>query len=370
MKLPKPGGGDPKGEAAGKAAPGAGSHITVEHSGDGTTVHGTTRADTEQQAALKAQGFRWSRNLGAWYLPRTQRESTREGKVRALEAHPAFAGATINRGDVARSGTGEDRAAARIDRARELADVHQERAVSAAQEAERRFGAAHDIGDRIPMGQPILVGHHSEARHRRDLEKIDRNMRAGVDAHASAQAAEGRAASAAARARLEEDPKFAARRADRNEAELRRVNRMLEGSGQAIYGTDVAATGERRQRLLAMKAELEQDVARDRAVVAEKGTGLSQSTVKPGDVVVHRGDVHVVSKANAKTVAVPHWNPPTAARGVTDKIEYHQIGQHRPAESLTTEQITRILDGGQHLDPKARARLQAIVAARKGGSTA
>jgi hypothetical protein len=80
MKLPKPGGGDPKGEAAGKAAPGAGSHITVEHSGDGTTVHGTTRADTEQQAALKAQGFRWSRNLGAWYLPRTQRESTREGR--------------------------------------------------------------------------------------------------------------------------------------------------------------------------------------------------------------------------------------------------------------------------------------------------
>ena len=29
------------------------------------------------------------------------------------------------------------------------------------------------ISKYIPLGQPILVGHHSEKRHRRDLEKID-----------------------------------------------------------------------------------------------------------------------------------------------------------------------------------------------------
>ncbi|WP_143132963.1 DUF3560 domain-containing protein, partial [Brucella cytisi] len=32
----------------------------------------------------------------------------------------------------------------------------------------------------IPFGQPILVGHHSEARHRRTIEKADRAMRASI----------------------------------------------------------------------------------------------------------------------------------------------------------------------------------------------
>jgi hypothetical protein len=38
----------------------------------------------------------------------------------------------------------------------------------------------------IPLGQPIIVGHHSERRHRRHLERIDRIVRAGYDAQAKA----------------------------------------------------------------------------------------------------------------------------------------------------------------------------------------
>jgi hypothetical protein len=33
------------------------------------------------------------------------------------------------------------------------------------------YKQSHRIVDNIPMGQPILVGHHSENRHRRDLDK-------------------------------------------------------------------------------------------------------------------------------------------------------------------------------------------------------
>lgn len=33
------------------------------------------------------------------------------------------------------------------------------------------YKVSHDIISRIPMGQPILVGHHSERRHRKDLDK-------------------------------------------------------------------------------------------------------------------------------------------------------------------------------------------------------
>lgn len=54
-------------------------------------------------------------------------------------------------------------------------------------ESEQRFKAAKQIGDFIPFGQPILVGHHSEGRHRRDLERIDNNMRKSVEADEKAK---------------------------------------------------------------------------------------------------------------------------------------------------------------------------------------
>jgi hypothetical protein len=62
-------------------------------------------------------------------------------------------------------------------------------------ESSARLGAARRLGDAIPFGQPILVGHHSERRHRRDIEKIDRNMRKGFAASDRANELASRAAS-------------------------------------------------------------------------------------------------------------------------------------------------------------------------------
>ena len=42
--------------------------------------------------------------------------------------------------------------------------------------AEGADRAAHRIADNIPLGQPILVGHHSEKRARRDQERIRRGF--------------------------------------------------------------------------------------------------------------------------------------------------------------------------------------------------
>ena len=49
------------------------------------------------------------------------------------------------------------------------------------QQSEERYDAAKSIGSRIPMGQPILVGHHSERGHRADLKRIDNNMRKSIE---------------------------------------------------------------------------------------------------------------------------------------------------------------------------------------------
>jgi hypothetical protein len=39
-----------------------------------------------------------------------------------------------------------------------------------------RYNASNRIASFIPFGQPILVGHHSERRHRRDIKRIGQNM--------------------------------------------------------------------------------------------------------------------------------------------------------------------------------------------------
>lgn len=62
-----------------------------------------------------------------------------------------------------------------------------ERADKAEQESDQRYKAAKQISDFIPFGQPILVGHHSEGRHRKDLSRIDTNMRKSVEADEKAK---------------------------------------------------------------------------------------------------------------------------------------------------------------------------------------
>ena len=63
-------------------------------------------------------------------------------------------------------------------------------------EADGRLASARRIADVIPMGQPILVGHHSERHHRRDIARIDQNMRKGIEASKEATDLRRRAAAA------------------------------------------------------------------------------------------------------------------------------------------------------------------------------
>jgi hypothetical protein len=60
-------------------------------------------------------------------------------------------------------------------------------AESRKQDSVRRFDTAHAAVAGIPLGQPILVGHHSERHHRADLERHDRSMRAAIESQEMAQ---------------------------------------------------------------------------------------------------------------------------------------------------------------------------------------
>lgn len=92
----------------------------------------------------------------------------------------------------------QERKEARIDRM-------EERAARAQAESTAASHAAHEIMRLIPPGQPILVGHHSERHHRRDLDKIDRNMRKSIEAEEKAAYYSSRAANAASNHAISSD---------------------------------------------------------------------------------------------------------------------------------------------------------------------
>lgn len=70
--------------------------------------------------------------------------------------------------------TYRERRLRKAERLREWAEKRKTRSAAA-------FKTAATIADGIPMGQPILVGHHSEKRHRADIARIDNGMRKGIE---------------------------------------------------------------------------------------------------------------------------------------------------------------------------------------------
>jgi hypothetical protein len=94
----------------------------------------------------------------------------------------------------------EAKKAARIDRMRGRAER-----LRGASEAKRR--AVRQVEEMIPLGQPILVGHHSERRHRRDLERIRSGFSKSVELGQRADELERRARGAElSRAISSDDP--------------------------------------------------------------------------------------------------------------------------------------------------------------------
>ena len=69
----------------------------------------------------------------------------------------------------------EEKRANRLERYERLASKF-------SQESDIRYQRFKSLLSVIPMGQPILVGHHSEKGHRSLLKKADNNMRKSVEA--------------------------------------------------------------------------------------------------------------------------------------------------------------------------------------------
>jgi hypothetical protein len=186
------------------------------------------KPDEETRKLLKDEGWRWSSYRQQWHTNRRW--------------------AKVPDGIPYRNDGSCDYSAERADRL-------EARAMKASERGKAAYNKAHHIGSFIPMGQPILIGHHSERRHRRDLERIDNNMRTFVNESDKAKKLEDKAADSISHRAYLERPGVIDRRIKRLEATLRRLERQKEHwSDKAEYSRRVALL---TQEINENKAKLE-----------------------------------------------------------------------------------------------------------------
>jgi len=99
-----------------------------------------------------------------------------------------------------------------------------------ADEAQSARDAVSAITDNIPLGQPILVGHHSERHARKDAQRIESGMRKAIRLWDTSTYWTARAAGALRHARYKERPDVRARRIKTIEADHRKWLRSSDES--------------------------------------------------------------------------------------------------------------------------------------------
>lgn len=135
----------------------------------------------EQQAAftqmVKEKGYTMSWNGGLGYVIKEPAASTKPRAYKPTEKTAAPEGYEeyLKRKNSSELNSYEEQQEARRER-------FEGRSAAATAESRQRSQAARNIMSMIPAGQPILVGHHSERRHRSDLNKVDTNMRKSWEA--------------------------------------------------------------------------------------------------------------------------------------------------------------------------------------------
>ena len=171
-------------------------------------LYASTRLDAETYARVKAAGFIWAPKQEVFVAPMW----------------------TPAREDIALELAGEieDDDSSLVARAEDRAERFDEYADKRAADAKAARDAVARIADNIPLGQPILVGHHSERSARRDAERIENGMRRAVKMWDTASYWQSRAAGAVRAAKYKERPDVRARRIKGLEADQRKHTKDLK----------------------------------------------------------------------------------------------------------------------------------------------
>jgi uncharacterized protein DUF3560 len=292
------------------------SVITIVHTErDGTLIEGSSKGDGVYEVLLdlrcRGQGnWRYFRSLGQLGLGQSRDKPAQRWKIdtaaEALRAAGHQVEVSIDN-DTRR--TFAEAEADRYQRAEDRTLYHDEVAGRAAGRSEAAYRAEHRIIDGYPAGQPILVGHHSERRHRRDLERADAHRRRAWDEQDKAGYHADRADAAERYQAGRESVPVTLRRIAKLEAEARQVQRRLDGTDKFMsYGHP--ATGEWREQLLTRARDINEELGYWRKHIAARQADGAKvwepADFAKGDFVqIGLGAWHEVIRVNKKTLTLP-----------------------------------------------------------------
>ncbi|MEW1721641.1 DUF3560 domain-containing protein [Streptomyces sp. NPDC093109] len=323
---------------------------------EGTLIEGTSRGDgsaeilrLREYGRTQRQPFRWSRNLDCWYLPHSRDHATHTPSLELLAQRLRAAGfettLTIDNADrrtfTEAEQNREEKAESRAERFSGYAD-------NAARNSEAAWKSSHEISERFAGGQPILLGHHSEGRARRDHARMDNAMRKSISEHDRAQHWAGREQAAANYERFRKDPGRTLRRLRKLRADFRAVEKWQRGESAKGYSRNPDDP-----ELTIWHQELTEEIEHWQQIIKDAETQgfkvWSKADFQRGDFVLHRGTWYEVLRVNPKSVTIPHihngigqavvraednrldWTWTVPYDGVTGRMSAEGMGEKPPA---------------------------------------
>lgn len=306
------------------------STLTITHtSAAGTMAGGTARNDGSAEI-LRGAGWRWAPSIQCWVIQRSRDRAPKLWLIEATAAKLREAGFDVELSIDAAPRPAELAEQDRHVRALETAERTHSAAERARAQAEVAEIEANRIAAGIPFGQPILLGHHSEARHRRDLEHIHRALRTRFEAGQEADRLRDRATALESVEAHRDNPQTIARRIAQFEQRERTLSRSIEGYTDHLREPVAGATGVRAAQLESELEHVQERIRHLREIRQRQlanGTALTvgPETVFNGDLVRYMGTWHRVIRANRKSVSIRSLS----GGSWTDTIPYHQLTAHR-----------------------------------------
>lgn len=191
------------------------------------------RSWNEAIKALRYPRFVWSGSRGAWYVQHTANLPFPKYPLENIARQLRDAGATVEVRAAEPESTPlsiAEQEAQRKERALGKSERYAKYAAAAAKRMAQAQARSQSIAERFFSGQPILIGHHSEKRARRDQERMHGAMIKAAGEDRKAQHWVRKATGAKAAAARREDPGVVVRRLERLAADLRDVERRIQGS--------------------------------------------------------------------------------------------------------------------------------------------
>lgn len=317
--------------------------VITHEPGEGTMIRGTSRGDGTA-AILKKNGWKWSRNLRAWYIPNSRDSRPNMRKINATsrdlmaEGHNSIGHDITNELEDALT-----RRAGKAQRLSDRADALEEKAKRKAAKAKQAWQRHEELSRQVPpYGEPIKVDHYSAPRHRRAIEKAWDSLGRSVQANKEAQEVHRRAGIARANAlNRDKSPEYLRNRIEERKAAMRAAERDLMGTNK---DGRPPVTGEAREIALENYFDAIDEIDALRALLQEVDPNALTETlentdgIEVGDTVKIGKEQGTVLKVTPKTVTIRYrgkWSNAEMER----RVNINTITAHIPADEETRKAI-------------------------------